>query len=165
MKKHILRRNILDSKSKYSENDTIKMLQFLVDNIFAGKVFQKWSVFQWAQIAPSSWRHTSLLIWNRIYTVLALSGKENIGISVQFNIQLHFFYIDVVLSINNPEFEKCLGQIYPVELEIKDTTESDASASDLDLLLSIGRNGQLHTSIYDNRDDFQFLYHKLSFPG
>ena len=26
----------------------------------------------------------------------------------------------------------------------------------LDLLLSIGRNGQLHTSIYDKRDDFDF---------
>ena len=32
-----------DSKNKYSENDIIKMLEFLVDNIFvvfAGKVFQ-----------------------------------------------------------------------------------------------------------------------------
>ena len=33
-----------DSKSKYSEDDIIKMLEFLVDNIFvvfAGKVFQQ----------------------------------------------------------------------------------------------------------------------------
>ena len=47
-------------------------------------------------------------------------------------------YIDDVLSINNPEFENYLGQMYPVELEIKDTTESNTSASYLDLLLSIG---------------------------
>ena len=46
--------------------------------------------------------------------------------------------------------------MYPVELEIKDTTESNTSASYLDLLLSIGRDGQLHTSNYDNRDDFNF---------
>ena len=46
--------------------------------------------------------------------------------------------------------------MYPVELEIKDTTESNTSASYLDLLLSIGRDGQLHTSIYDKRDDFNF---------
>ena len=46
--------------------------------------------------------------------------------------------------------------MYPVELEIKDTTESTTSASYLDLLLSIGRDGQLHTSIYDKRDDFNF---------
>ena len=49
--------------------------------------------------------------------------------------------------------------MYPAELEIKDTTESTTSVSYLeitDLLLSIGRDGQLHTSIYDKRDDFNF---------
>ena len=55
-----------------------------------------------------------------------------------------------------------LGQMYPVELEIKDTTESNTSASYLDLLLSIGRDGQLHTSIHDKRDDFNF--HITNFP-
>ena len=29
------------SKSKYTDKDIIKMLEFLVDNIFAGKVFQQ----------------------------------------------------------------------------------------------------------------------------
>ena len=52
--------------------------------------------------------------------------------------------------------------MYPAELEIKDTTESTTSASYLDLLLSIGRDGQLHTSIYDKRDDFNF--HVTNFP-
>ena len=61
-----------------------------------------------------------------------------------------------------PEFEHYLGQMYPAELEIKDTTESTTSASYLDLLLSIGRDGQLHTSIYDKRDDFNF--HIANFP-
>ena len=46
--------------------------------------------------------------------------------------------------------------MYPVELEIKDTTQSNTSASYLDLLLSIGRDGQLHASIYDKRGDFNF---------
>ena len=71
-------------------------------------------------------------------------------------------YSDDVLSINNPEFENYLGQMYPAELETKDTTESTTSASYLDLLLSIGRDGQLHTSIYDKRDDFNF--HITNFP-
>ena len=52
--------------------------------------------------------------------------------------------------------------MYFAELEIKDTTESTTSASYLDLLLSIGRDGQLHTSIYDKRDDFNF--HITNFP-
>ena len=57
----------------------------------------------------------------------------------------------------------------PAELEIKDTTERTTSASYLHpsvllfcLLLSIGKDGQLHTSIYDERDDFNF--HITNFP-
>ena len=46
--------------------------------------------------------------------------------------------------------------MYPAELEIKDNTESTTSASYLDLLLSIGRDGEFHTSINDKRDDFNF---------
>ena len=48
----------------------------------------------------------------------------------------------------NPDFENYLTQMYPVELEIKDTMESNNSAAYLDFLLSIGRDGQLHTSLY-----------------
>ena len=42
----------------------------------------------------------------------------------------------------------------PADLEIKDTTERMTSASYPDLLLSILRDGKLHTSIYDTGDDF-----------
>ena len=66
------------------------------------------------------------------------------------------------MSVNNPDFENYLGQMYPPELEIKDTTESNTSASYLDLLLSIDRDGQLHTSLYDKRDDFNI--HITNFP-
>ena len=52
--------------------------------------------------------------------------------------------------------------MYPAELEIKDTTESNTSASYFDLLLSIGRDGQLRTSLYDNHDDFNF--HSTNIP-
>ena len=58
--------------------------------------------------------------------------------------------------------ENYLGQIYPAELEIKDTTESNTSASYLNLLLSIESDGQLRTSLYDKRDDFNF--HITNFP-
>ena len=52
--------------------------------------------------------------------------------------------------------------MYPPELEIKDTTDSNTFASYLDLLLSIGRDGQIHTSLYDKCDDFNF--HITNFP-
>ena len=67
-----------------------------------------------------------------------------------------------VLSINNPDCQNYVGQMYPTELEIKNKTESNTSASYLDLLLSIGKDGQLHTSLYDKRDDFNF--HITNFP-
>ena len=52
--------------------------------------------------------------------------------------------------------------MYPPELEIKDTTESNTSAAYLDLLLSIDRYGQLCTSLYDNGYDLNF--HITNFP-
>ena len=52
--------------------------------------------------------------------------------------------------------------MYPAELEVKDTKESITSTSYLDLLLSIGKDGKLHTSIYDRRDDFN--YNITNFP-
>ena len=56
-----------------------------------------------------------------------------------------------------------LGQMYSSELEIKDTTESSTSAASyLDLLLSIESDGQLRTSLYDKRDEFNF--HITNFP-
>ena len=55
--------------------------------------------------------------------------------------------------------------MYPPELDIKDITESNSSASYLDLLLSIGRDGQLHTFLYDKRDDFNFYIINFQFLG
>ena len=151
-----------DAKNKYTEEDIIKMLEFLVDNIFvvfAGKVFQ--------QIVgiPMGTNCAPLLADIFLYSYeaefiqsLLSAGKKRLA--SQFNFT--YRYIDDVLSINNPDFENYLGQMYPPELEIKDTTESNTSASYLDLLLSIGRDGQLRTSFYDKRDDFNF--HITNFP-
>ena len=96
------------------------------------------------ELCPSSRRHLSVFIRSGCHRVFALNGKEK-QLASRFN--LTYRYIDDVLSINNPIFEIYLGQMYPAELEIKDTTESTTSASYLDLLMSIGRDGQLHTSI------------------
>ena len=40
-----------------------------------------------------------------------------------------FRYIDAVLSLNNSRFGDFVDRIYPIELEIKDTTDIDKSAS------------------------------------
>ena len=48
-----------------------------------------------------------------------------------------FRYIDDVLSLNNSRFSDIVDCIYPIELEIKDTTDTARSASYFDLHLEI----------------------------
>ena len=67
-----------------------------------------------------------------------------------------FRYIDDVLSLNNSRFGDFVDRIYPIELEIEDTTDTDRSASYPDLHLEIDSEGRLRTKLYDKRDDFNF---------
>ena len=67
-----------------------------------------------------------------------------------------FRYIDDVLSLNNSRFGDFVDGIKPTELEIKHTTDTDRSASYLDLHLEIDSEGWLRTKHYDKRDDFNF---------
>ena len=127
---------------------------FLVDNIFvvfAGKVFQQIiGIHMGTNCAPLL---ADILLYSyeaEVIQSLLSTARKRLASHLNFT----YRYINDVLSINNPDFENYLGQMYPPELEIKDTTESNTSASYLDLLLSIGRDGQLHTSLYDKRDDF-----------
>jgi hypothetical protein len=73
-----------------------------------------------------------------------------------------FRYINDVLSLNNSRFGEFIDRIYPIELEIKDTTDTYKSASYLDLCLEIDSEERLRTKPYDKRDDFNFLI--VNFP-
>jgi hypothetical protein len=72
-------------------------------------------------------------------------------------------YIDDVLSLNISRFGDFGDRIYPIELEIKDTTDTEMSAPYLDLHLEIDSEGRLRTKLYDNRDDFNFPIVNLPF--
>ena len=127
------------------------MLEFLVDNIFMflpEKSSRRQLAFQWVKVMPL-FSPTSFCIYSYkaefIQSLLSTGKKE---LASRFN--LTYRYIDDVLQINNPEFENYLGHVYPAKLEIKDSTKSTTSASYLDLLLSIGRDGQLTLSFLTN---------------
>ena len=140
-----------DSKNKYSEDDIIKMLDFLVDNIFV--VFVRKVFHQIVGIAMGKWAALLADIFLYPYEAEFIQSLLSTGrkhLASWFNFTYRYIY-DV--SINNSEFENNLGQMYPLELEIKDTTESKTSVSYLDIFLSIGRDGPLHILIYDKRDD------------
>ena len=84
----------------------------------------------------------------------AVLKKNENKLARSFNVTFH--YIDVVLLLNNSRFGEFVDRIYPIELEIKDTTDTDRSASYLDLHLEIDREGRLRMKLYDKRDDFNF---------
>ena len=69
-----------------------------------------------------------------------------------------FRYIDDVLSLNNYRFGDFVDRVHPIELEIKDTTDTDRSASYLDLHLKIDSEERLRTKLYDNRHYFNFPF-------
>ena len=117
------------------------------------------SAFQWVRIMPL-FSATSFCIHTEADFIRSLPSTGKKYLASRFNIP--YRYIDDVLSINNREFENYLGRMYPAELEIKDHHREKNFCSYLDLLLSIGRDGQLYTSIYDKRDYFNF--HTTNFP-
>ena len=149
-------KNHSDSKKKYSEVDIIRMLEFLIDNIFVvfgGKVFQQ------TVGIPMGTNCAPLLADLFLYSyeadfIQGLLKKNEKNLARSFNFT--FRYIDDVLSLNNSKFSEFVDRIYPNELDIKDTTDTAKSASYLDLHLQIENDGRLKTRLYDKRDDFSF---------
>ena len=60
-----------------------------------------------------------------------------------------------MLSVNNKYFKNYVSSIYPKELELNETTESNTWCSFLDLFL-FNDDGDLKCQVYDKRDDFNF---------
>ena len=70
------------------------------------------------------------------------------------------FDIDDIFTIDNPEFEKYIPDIYPAELHFNKANTSDKETSFLDLHIKVIRS-DMHTSVYDKRDAFGF---PINFP-
>ena len=63
-------------------------------------------------------------------------------------------YLDDIFTIDNPEYEKYIPDIYPAELPLNKANTSDKETSLFDLNIKV--IGDIHTSVYDKRDDFGF---------
>ena len=64
-------------------------------------------------------------------------------------------YLDDIFTIDNPEFEKHIPDIYPAELQLNKANTSDKETSFLDLNIKV-IGSDIHTSVYDKRDYFGF---------
>ena len=133
-----------DSTKKFSETDIFNMLEFLIDTIFA--MFGE-CVFQQTVDIPVSTYCAPLLadLFLYLYEADFIQGilkKNQKKLTRSFNFT--FRYMDDVRSLNISMFGDFVDRIYSIELEIKDTTDTDRSASRVDL----------RTKLYDKRDDF-----------
>ena len=143
-----------NSSQKYSDADVIKILEYLIDNIFCGVRRTDIS----ANSIPMGTNCAPLLANLFLYSYeaefvqsLLKAGKKHLA--QQFNFT--YRYIDDVLSLKNTKFAEHLEFIYQRELNIKETTETAGSSSYLDCYLYID-SGKVTTRLYDKRDDFNF---------
>ena len=160
MKKHILwRKTLTDTKNKYCEENIIKMLEFLVDNIFV--TFAE-SVFQQTVGMPTGSNCASLL------AVIFLYFYEAELFSLCCHLERKSQHLS---SIHAQVHRWCIFHKHP---RLWQLSGLDASCWNWDkrreqyicflprLLLSIGTDGQFHISIYDKLDDFNV--HITKFP-
>ena len=68
----------------------------------------------------------------------------------------------MMFSLNNSKFGEYIDRIYPFQLEIKDTTYTEMSASYIYLHVEIANKGGWRTKFKDKRDDFDFYI--VNFP-
>jgi hypothetical protein len=158
----LLKKTTSDSTTKFSETDIINMLQSLIDNIvviFGGRVFQQTNGISMGINCASLLADLFHYLYDADF-IQGLLKKNKKKLARSFNFT--FCYIDDVLSVYNSRFGDFVDRIYPIELEIKDTTDTDRSASYLDLHLEIHSEGLLKAKLYDKRDDFNFSI--VNFP-
>jgi len=130
------------------------MLEVLIDTIF---VICDGRAFQQTVGIPLGTKCAPLLAdlfpyWYAADFIQGILKKNEKKISQSFNFT--FRYIDDVLSINNSRHSHFVDRIYPIELEIKDSTDTYRSASYLILHIEIDIEGRLRTKLCDKRDDF-----------
>ena len=125
--------------------------------IFGGRVFQQIGGI------PIGTNYTSLLadLFHYSYEAEFIQGlltktEKKLSRSINFT----FRYIDDVLPLNSSRFDDFVDRIYPIELEIKYTTDTDRSASYLDLHLEIDSEWMVRMKLYDN---FNFPIVKFTF--
>ena len=143
-----------------TEDQLVKQIKFLVENIYiqvGNKIFrQTIGIPMGTDCAPLL---ANLFLFYYEYKFMKEKLKQNSQVAKIFSNT--FRYIDDLLTLNNPTFEQEISNIYPQQLELKRTTETDSRLSYLDLEVNIS-NRRFTTAVFDKRDGFNF--HIVNFP-
>ena len=144
----------------FTVNQLVEMFNFLIDNVYiqvGSAVYQQTiGIPMGTDCAPLV---ADLFLFSYEFEFMKSLIHTDLSVAAKFSNTCR--YIDDLLTLNNPDFQACIGQIYPPELELKKTTESHDSCSYLDLNISI-LNGKFCTDLYDKRDTFSFSI--VNFP-
>ena len=139
------------------------MLEFLIDSIFVifgGRVFQQTVDIPMGTNCSALLADLFLYSYEE-YFIQGLLKKNEKKVARSFNFT--FRYVDDVLSLNNSRFGDFVYRIFPIELEIKDTTDTDRSASCLYMPLPTPRNWQVKNETLRQKRWFQFPIVNFSF--
>ena len=135
-----------------TEDQLVEQIKFPVDHIYiqvGNKIFRQIiGIPMGTDCAPFL---ANLFLF---YYACTNSWKKNY-IQVAKSFSNTFQYIDDLLTLNNPTFEQEISNIYPRQLELKRTTETDSKLSYLDLEVNIS-NRRFTTAVFDKRDSFSF---------
>ena len=123
----ILKKTHSDSTKKFSETDIINMLEFFYLQHIC---YVWWTCFSTDSRHTNGYNCSPLIADLFLYSYEAhfMQGflkKNEMKIARSFNFT--FRYIDDVLSLNNSRFCEFVDRIYPIELEIEDTTDAERS--------------------------------------
>ena len=95
----------------------------------------------------------NLFMFHYEYSYMKNLMHDNMCMAKRFSDTVR--YIDELLTLNNSNFEEEIPNIYPPELTLKRTSESDTNLSYLNISISIC-SGKYVTEVYDKRDAFNF---------
>ena len=112
--------------------------------------FNKQSAYLWEINCSSSRRFVPLFVVADFIHGLLKKNEKKLARSLNFT----FHYIDNLVSLNR--FGDFVDRMYPIELEIKDTTDTYRFALYFSLHREIDSEGRLRTKLYDKRDYFNF---------
>ena len=132
-----------DKYLSFSCAEFCELLEFLISNIYVkygDEVFQQiLGIPMGTNCAPLL---ANLYLFSYEYDfMMNLMSSKKLHLCRKFSNS--FRYIDDLIALNNPYFGNYIKDIYPKELELKETTESETCCSYLDLFLYKDVDGML----------------------
>ena len=143
-----------------SKSKLVEWTEYLIDNVYikvGNNVYrQTIGIPMGTDCAPQL---ANLFLFHYEYLYMKNLMRDNLCMAKRFSDTVR--YIDDLLTLNNSNFEEEIPNIYPPELTLKRTSESDTKLSYLDISISICSSKYV-TEVYDKRDAFNFTI--VNFP-